>query len=97
VGQLAAVGLRDDPHQLARARSDGSADVLSDYDVIVAVRDAADFAATDQWAFGYGRPLVRWGDQRELYGMTTYFRGVVSTRMVCGSTTPFGLMPFWNG
>jgi aminoglycoside 6-adenylyltransferase len=61
----------------SRAKPDGRADVLSDYDVIVAVRDAAAFAANDAWVLGYRRPLVRWGDQHELYGMTTYFRGVI--------------------
>lgn len=61
-----------------RARADGSADVLSDYDVIVAVRDADDFAASTGWAaLAYGRPLVRWGDRHELFGTTTYFRGIV--------------------
>lgn len=61
----------------SRARSDGSADVLSDYDLIVAVGDATAFVADDAWASGYGQPLVRWGDQHELYGWTTYFRGVI--------------------
>jgi aminoglycoside 6-adenylyltransferase len=61
----------------SRARRDGHADALSDYDVIVAVRDAAEFAASDAWAPEYGEPLVRWNDQGELYGETTYFRGVV--------------------
>lgn len=54
-----------------------ASDVLSDYDVIVAVPDAAEFAVSDSWTSGYGRPLARWGDEDELYGMTTYFRGVV--------------------
>lgn len=61
----------------SRARSDGSADVLSDYDLIVAVGDATAFVADDAWASGYGQPLVRWGDQHELYGWTTYFRWVI--------------------
>jgi aminoglycoside 6-adenylyltransferase len=61
----------------SRARGDGEADALSDYDVIVAVRDAAEFAASDAWAQEYGEPLVRWNDQGELDGETTYFRGVV--------------------
>jgi aminoglycoside 6-adenylyltransferase len=61
----------------SRAKRDSGADVLSDYDLIVAVRDAAEFAANDALASGYGQPLVRWGDQSELYGMTTYFRGVI--------------------
>ncbi len=60
-----------------RARPDGSADVLSDYDLIVAVSDADAFVANDDWASKAGSPLVRWGDQHELYGTTTYFRGVI--------------------
>ena len=61
----------------SRARQDGSADPLSDYDVILAVRDAAKLAADDEWSRAYGRPLVRWGDQHDLYGLTAHFRGVV--------------------
>jgi aminoglycoside 6-adenylyltransferase len=60
-----------------RARADGSADLLSDYDVIVAVRDVEGFVANRGWAPAYGPPLVGWGDEHELYGATTYFRGVV--------------------
>jgi aminoglycoside 6-adenylyltransferase len=60
-----------------RARDDGSADALSDYDVIVAVRGVDSFVATRGWAPAYGPPLVGWGDEHELYGATTYFRGVV--------------------
>lgn len=61
----------------SRARADGSADVLSDFDVILAVRDAPAFVAADDWVSAYGRPLARWGDEHEVYGSTTYFRGVV--------------------
>ena len=61
----------------SRARADGTADLLSDYDVIVAVRDADAFGRDDAWASGYGRPLVGWNDEHELYGMTTFFRGIV--------------------
>jgi aminoglycoside 6-adenylyltransferase len=60
-----------------RARQDGSADLLSDYDVIVAVPDADAFVASDAWVSGYGEPLVRWFDEHQLYGLTTYFRGVI--------------------
>ncbi|MGI8886894.1 MAG: aminoglycoside 6-adenylyltransferase [Gaiellaceae bacterium] len=61
----------------SRARGDGTADMLSDYDVIVGVDDADDHVASDAWASGYGEPLVRWGDRHEPYGTTTYFRGVI--------------------
>lgn len=60
-----------------RARPDGLADLLSDYDIILAVTDIERFAQNDDWVFDYGMPMVRWGDQSERYGMTTYFRGVV--------------------
>lgn len=45
--------------------------------MIVAVTDAATFTANDDWVSAYGEPLARWGEQKELYGMTKYFRGVV--------------------
>ncbi len=61
----------------SRATPDGRGDVLSDYDVILAARDVPALAATDSWTSGYGPPLVGWGDEHELYGITTYFRGVV--------------------
>lgn len=61
----------------SRARADDSVDQLSDYDLIVAVTDASAFAANDDWVSAYGQPLVCWGDQDELYGMATHFRGVV--------------------
>lgn len=61
----------------SRARADGTVDVLSDYDVIAAVRGAAAFAADGDWASTYGPPVARWGDRSELYGLTTFFRGVV--------------------
>ena len=31
----------------------------------------------DAWISEYGKPMVRWGDQSEMYGLATYFRGVV--------------------
>lgn len=61
----------------SRARADDSVDLLSDYDVIVAVSDATAFAADEAWTSGYGQPLVRWSDKHELYGVTTHFHGVV--------------------
>ena len=54
-----------------RARGDG--DALSDYDVIVAMGDVDRF---DPEA-AYGAPAARWGDQHEVHGTTTFFRGVV--------------------
>ena len=61
----------------SRAKPGGGADVLSDYDLIVAARDAAAFAADDAWVSAYGRPVVRWSDQHELYGTAAYFHGVI--------------------
>ena len=61
----------------SRARSDDSVDLLSDYDVIVAVADTAAFSANGDWVSAYGEPLARWGDQSELYGLTKFFLGVV--------------------
>ena len=61
----------------SRTRPDGPVDVLSDYDLILAVSDVLPFAFDDTWVCEYGRPMVRWGDQGEMHGLTTFFRGVV--------------------
>lgn len=61
----------------SRARPDGPVDPLSDYDVILVVSDVGPFAFDDAWVSDYGKPMVRWGDQDEMHGLTTYFRGVV--------------------
>lgn len=61
----------------SRTRPDGPVDLLSDYDVILAVTDAEHFANEEAWVFAYGQPMVRWGDQSAMYGPTTYFRGVI--------------------
>jgi aminoglycoside 6-adenylyltransferase len=61
----------------SRTRPDGLVDLLSDYDLIVAVSDLEPFAFDDAWISEYGKPMVRWSDQGELHGLTTYFRGVV--------------------
>jgi aminoglycoside 6-adenylyltransferase len=61
----------------SRTRPDGPLDVLSDYDIILALTNPEDFATVEDWQADYGPPMVRWGDQNELLGLTTYFRGVV--------------------
>ncbi len=61
----------------SRTRPDGPVDALSDYDLILAVSDVLPFAFDDTWVSEYGRPMVRWGDQGEMHGLTTFFRGVV--------------------
>jgi aminoglycoside 6-adenylyltransferase len=58
------------------ARPGAPVDLLSDYDFIFAVTDAERYGRDDAWVFDYGRPLFRWGDEGELCGLTTYFRGV---------------------
>jgi aminoglycoside 6-adenylyltransferase len=60
-----------------RARPDGGADLLSDYDVIVAVRDAEQFTADAPWTREYGAPMAGWGDESEVLGLPTFFRGVI--------------------
>lgn len=60
-----------------RARADGPVDELSDYDVILAIADPSKFADALDWQASIGKPLVRWGDQDELLGQRTFFRGVV--------------------
>src|SRR5215469_8746183 len=61
----------------SRTRPDGPVDLLSDYDLILAVTDVGAFAFKDEWTAEYDRPMVRWGDQSEMHGLITYFRGVV--------------------
>jgi aminoglycoside 6-adenylyltransferase len=56
-----------------RARRDGTADALSDYDVIALMTDVTRFDA----AAAYGPPLARWGDEHDVHGVRTFFRGVV--------------------
>jgi aminoglycoside 6-adenylyltransferase len=60
-----------------RTRPNGPVDLLSDYDIIIAVTDPERFAQKDDWVSDYGAPMVRWGDESELCGLPTYFRGVV--------------------
>jgi aminoglycoside 6-adenylyltransferase len=52
-------------------------DALSDYDIVVAVEDAAQFVADKQWETALGAPLVVWGDEHELCGEQCIFRGAV--------------------
>ena len=61
----------------SRTRPDGPVDLLSDYDLILAVSDVGPFAFDDAWISDYGRPMVRWGDQGEMHDLATYFRGMV--------------------
>lgn len=61
----------------SRARDDGTTDLLSDYDVIVAIRDHEAFARDRGWTSAYGRPLAHWEDEHFIEGSITYFRGVM--------------------
>lgn len=61
----------------SRTRPGGPVDTLSDYDLILAVSDVRAFAFDDAWISDYGRPMVRWGDQDEMHGLTTYFRSAI--------------------
>src|SRR5579884_1603338 len=61
----------------SRARPQEAIDLLSDYDVILVVTDADRFAREDAWISAYAESMVRWSDQQEIYGLTTYFHGVV--------------------
>lgn len=56
-----------------RANPDAVVDALSDYDVIVALRELERFDAEA----AYGPPLARWGDAHLVHGVTALFRGVV--------------------
>lgn len=59
------------------ARPDGPVDLLSDYDIILFVTNAEELGQNSNWLSDYGQPLVRWGDQSELYGLVTYFRSAI--------------------
>jgi hypothetical protein len=63
VRRLVAWAERDDAIRAlvltsSRARADGSVDALSDYDVVIAVRDPRAFAEDDAWKSAYGRLFV---------------------------------------
>lgn len=60
-----------------RCRPDGPVDLLSDYDLILAVSDIGSFAFEDAWINGYGKPMTRWGDQNKMHDLTTYFRSAI--------------------
>jgi aminoglycoside 6-adenylyltransferase len=62
-----------------RARPSGKVDRFSDYDLIMAVTDAEHFDRDRSWVLAYGQPMVRWGDQNQIYGLITYFQGVIYT------------------
>ncbi|MBV8256356.1 MAG: aminoglycoside 6-adenylyltransferase [Actinobacteria bacterium] len=56
-----------------RAREDDTVDALSDYDVIAVLTDVERF---DPEA-AYGPPLARWGDEHDVHGVRTLFRGTL--------------------
>ena len=82
IGQLVAWVEKNDAVRAliltsSRARDDETVDVLSDYDIVLAIRGHDAFARDRKWTEAYGRALVHWGDEHVLEGATTYFRGVV--------------------
>jgi aminoglycoside 6-adenylyltransferase len=73
-----------------RARPEGPPDELSDWDVILAVTDPSALVDDLDWHAEIGAPLVRWGDEDELLGHPTWFRGVVYDD---GSKVDFTIWP----
>jgi aminoglycoside 6-adenylyltransferase len=61
----------------SRARADETVDEFSDYDMIVAAADADAFLRDGGYALAYARPLACWGDEHDVLGLRTTFRGVV--------------------
>lgn len=61
----------------SRARPGGPVDLLSDYDIVLAVTDTARFTRDRAWINDYGRLMVLWGDQSQMYGLPTHFRGAI--------------------
>ncbi len=62
----------------SRARPDGPVDEFSDYDVILVTTDPERLATDLSWQEeAYGPRMVGWGDEDELFGLPTRFRGVV--------------------
>jgi aminoglycoside 6-adenylyltransferase len=66
----------------SRARPGGPVDLLSDYDIILAVTGAERFVREDTGLSEYGEPMVRWGDESARFGLPTYFRSVIYTDSV---------------
>ena len=56
-----------------RGRAEGPPDELSDYDVVLALADVQRFDP----AAPYATPAARWGDESDVHGAKTLFRGVV--------------------
>lgn len=61
----------------SRARPGGAVDALSDYDFILAVTGAFCVGWEADWLYYYGEPMVRWGDEGNVLGITTHFRSVI--------------------
>jgi aminoglycoside 6-adenylyltransferase len=56
-----------------RGRAEGPPDELSDYDVVLALDDVDRFDPVE----AYGVPAARWGDESDVHGTKSLFRGVV--------------------
>jgi aminoglycoside 6-adenylyltransferase len=59
-----------------RARPGAEVDAYSDYDVILGASSPAALASDDTWTHWLAEPMTRWGDESEVLGLRTYFRGV---------------------
>jgi len=61
----------------SRASPSAAVDTLSDYDVVVVLRDIASATADESWLREYGTPLVQFRDRAELHGIATATRLVL--------------------
>lgn len=61
----------------SRARPEPGVDALSDYDVILVVEAPEAFVPAQDWRQAYGQPLLSWGDQAQVLGHPTWFRGLI--------------------
>lgn len=56
-----------------RAHAEGPPDELSDYDIVLVLEDIDRFDP----AAAYATPAARWGDEADVHGARSFFRGVV--------------------
>jgi aminoglycoside 6-adenylyltransferase len=63
----------------SRARPGGPVDLLSDYDIILAVTEVERFVREEAWLTEFGEPMARWGDESTRCDLTTYFRSIIYT------------------
>lgn len=61
----------------SRANDRSPTDILSDYDVILAVSKTRPFSQNEHWLQDFGKVLVRFRDTGQLYGLRTHHRLVL--------------------